>query len=295
VTNINFLLFTTCESREDRLVELKRLLDSVDKNMHQNSVTSRHYILLQRANVIPESLVGYKNAHRIFICVNRQLSLSRARNVMLHRARENNDFAHAQICAFPDDDAWYPDRFLINILDLFSHNSNISIATCDYGSQPRSWGDIEPGKEFRQKYGCGEFTRRVSSNTLILRSELAAAVGYFDERLGIGAEINGGEDLDFALRSHIKSGPVVLISNEVLIGHRDRLPWVRSRYFSGSLFAIARSARQSPCVFIQLIRKLCVGVFLAITGDLQVKDLLGGTRIGITGFLEKDPKVDSLP
>lgn len=213
---------------------------------------------------------------------------------MIKKARDDNAFVQSKICAFPDDDAWYPEGFLAYLLELFASHQNVSIATCDYGSQPTTCAAMRPGNEFRKESGCGKITRRVSSNTLILRSSLAQAVGYFDERLGIGAEINGGEDLDFALRSHIKSGQAALISDAVLVGHRDRLPWVRSRYFSGSLFAIARSARQSPCVFIQLLRKLGVGLYLSMSGALPAKDLVSGIRVGVAGFAKTNPKVDFL-
>ena len=286
----DYLLLTTCDGRNERLLDLIRLLHSIDAEIQTHGLRIRHYILLQNTRKLPQQLAANVSEQRILMLESGRLSLSRARNRMLQQAKHDGALATATLCAFPDDDAWYPTNLLTLILDTYKRHPHISILTCDYGSDPVS-PSLTNQVAFQDAMDCGLFVRRVSSNTLFLSASLTAEVGFFDERLGVGGEINGGEDLDYALRAYVRANHQVMICEDKLVGHRDRLPWVRSHYFAGSLFAIARSARNDLQLAAQLLRKIAVGGFLVISRELSIGAYLSGLRSGLSGLTILDPLV----
>lgn len=285
----DYLLLTTCDGRKERLTDLTRLLDSVDAEIQAHGLRIRHYILLQNSDALPTELADFAAGQRLFMFEAGRLSLSRARNRMLHQAGLDGIWPRAKLCAFPDDDAWYPPNTLASILDIHQRHPQAGIFTCDYGASPVS--SPVGITDFKDAVDCGLFVRRVSSNTLFVKAGIAEAVGFFDERLGVGGAINGGEDLDFALRAYLKAGRRAMIHEGKLIGHRDRLPWVRSQYFAGSLFAIARSARNDLPLALQLLRKIAVGGFLVSSRELSASAYVNGLRNGLSGLVNGQPLV----
>lgn len=288
VADIDFLLFTTYDAQGQRFAELSRLLTSVQKANQEDGLNIRHYVLLQRTASIPQEVQNAVSDTFVFMCVDRQLSLARARNLMMYRAQCDGLLARAAICAFPDDDAWYPDGVLQSFKALFMVNADIGIAVCRYGFLPTPARDL--GKfsaSFTRSRSCFAYLKRVASITLFLRSPLVQSVGYFDERLGVGAPINGGEDTDYALRAFCTSHKSVLLTDTSYMGHRDRLPANYPKYFAGGLFAIARSANRSACIAVQMVRRIAIGAYLVLTGKMALVQCLKGLRIGLAGFGEK--------
>lgn len=286
----DYLLLTTCDGRKERLTDLTRLLDSVDAEIQAHGLRIRHYILLQNSRELPTELADFAAGQRLFMFEAGRLSLSRARNRMLRQAGLDGVWPLAKLCAFPDDDAWYPPNTLASILDSHNRHPHTGIFTCDYGASPVSSPAVDIA-DFKDAVDRGLFVRRVSSNTLFVKAGIAEAVGFFDERLGVGGAINGGEDLDFALRAYLKAGRRAMIHEGKLIGHRDRLPWVRSQYFAGSLFAIARSARNDLPLALQLLRKIAVGGFLVSSRELSASAYVNGLRNGLSGLVHGQPLV----
>lgn len=286
----DYVLITTCDARGERLLDLMRLLRSVDAEVGSHGLSIRHYILLQNTGSLPTELATSVRAQRIFIFVTHGLSLSRARNCLLRQALRDGVLPLTKLCAFPDDDAWYPPGSLASILNTHNDHSGIGVLTCDYGSNPVSASEMAKAA-FHEVADRGLFVRRVSSNTLFLKADLVESVGFFDERLGVGGTINGGEDLDFALRAYLKAGHRAMIYQGPLVGHRDRLPWVRSRYFAGSLFAIARGARQDIPLALQLLRKIAVGGLLVFSRELSAGAYVAGLRQGLSGLFDRPPRV----
>lgn len=285
----DFLLFTTSNPKGQRVAELIRLFESVDQSVAKREVSVRHYVLLQEATAVPAMLAAYQNEYRTFLLSPARLSLSRARNLMIHRAMQDDSFASTRITAFPDDDAWYPPNFLSTISTHFSIEAIPEIFTCRYGSTPVQIG---PSRyeylETCLRVSTGqEFVRSASSNTLFLKSDLASKVGYFDERLGVGARINGGEDLDYALRAYCLAGSQATISSLPLVGHRDWSPTVRAQYYTGSLFAIARSGLRTLPLFVQLLRKIGVGIFFTLRREMSLTQLLNSLKTGLKAAFDK--------
>jgi hypothetical protein len=213
---------------------------------------------------------------------------------MLNEVEKEGLLNSALWIAFPDDDAWYPPGFIRRMSTLFFSAPQVGMATCQYASAPKAIADTPDSGAFEVLTSSGEFVRTVSSNTLFLRADIARSVGFFDERLGVGAPINGGEDLDFALRAFTANAGKTLISRLALVGHRDRQVWVRSTYFGGGLFALARAARADIRLWWSFFRKILVGVVLFAKGELKPQQLMTSIRCALKGFANRMPLVEKI-
>jgi hypothetical protein len=265
--------------------DLLRLLDSIAEAKCQHGLATRHYILLQRASDgVPSVLQVPVDPTVRLLAITERVCLSRARNILLARALADGVLASALWVAFPDDDAWYPTHLLNEVNALFANSASVDLVTCSYGAEPQILAPGAGPMAFRPLAGLGELVRTVSSNTLMLRASVVESIGGFDERLGLGAAINGGEDLDYTLRACVSHARHVLLSAAPLVGHRDRMRWVRSRYFAGSLFALSRGARKRPALVVQVMRKLLVGLTLVALRELSAADLCTCVRTGLSGW-----------
>ena len=121
--------------------------------------------------------------------------LSRARNVGLHLARGG-------IVGFPDDDCWYDDDVVTQVLRFFD-------------AQPKAQGLSGGGAESAGGAPRARFARGAGwisaarvwtqgmSSAIFLRRELVEAVGAFDEALGVGSGTPwpAAEETDYLLRA----------------------------------------------------------------------------------------------
>lgn len=286
------VLFTTCDQGAGRATELLRLISSVHSAANLARMPIRHYILLQRApGGASATLREAAGPSASLLAIGDRVSLSRARNLMLGRARRDGALAEALWVAFPDDDAWYPPSLLSEVNALFTARASLALVACRYGTQPAELTAGAGLRVFEAAHGYHELIRAISSNTMMIRASVVDDVGGFDERLGLGARINGGEDLDYALRVLARPSGSALFSNDELVGHRDRMPWVRSRYFAGSLFALARAARSRPSLAGHVLRKLLVGISLVGLRELSMRELVTGARTGLSGWFMPAPEI----
>jgi hypothetical protein len=287
--NKDFIFFTTCDpNSQDRIAELMRLMDSIDASFNDNAISYTHIILLQNSTEIPFDKEPYlKIGSRHFLTIDHRVSLSKARNIMIKFALENLFLDDSYLCAFPDDDAWYPAGLLNQIRNYFTINKNQDILITKYGSQPIS-NPVFDNLQKTVTIKPSSFIRNTSSNTLFIKSELVKSVGFFDEKLGLGAEINGGEDLDYGLRAFCRSNKPIVFFPEVLVGHRDPMRWVISKYYSGSLYAIGKSVRSNYRLLYQFIRKIAVGVYLVLTSQLAFNVFRQGTVKALRVLMNKE-------
>lgn len=292
---LDALLLTTCDMQGGRTDELLRLLHSISQQVQEDGVRVVHYVLLQRADPQAAALPTDWVQHDLrFLSLPGRVSLSRARNLMLHQVELDDVLSSARWLAFPDDDAWYPPGFIRRMTTLFLSAPQVGMATCQYASAPTAVAATPNSGAFDVLTSSAEFVRTVSSNTLFLRTDIARSVGFFDERLGVGAPINGGEDLDFALRAFTLNAGKTLISRLPLVGHRDRQIWIRSTYFGGGLFALARAARGDARLWWPFVRKMLVGIFLFAKGELKPPQLVASIRCALKGFVHRTPLVEEI-
>jgi hypothetical protein len=266
------LFITTTDAAGDRSGDLERLLSSIETALAGRDW--RMLLLVQRASSAANIAAGIPANVEVETIPNR-VSASHARNLLLHEAHEQGLLAEAPLVAFPDDDCWYPGASLERILNLFRIDQALDFWFCRYASAPQS-----PPRALSMAMSSPsvfQVAANASSNTIFLRSRILENLGDFDEELGIGTENNGGEDTDYALRAFRQSRKCRFV-NHALIGHRDNNPRFRSRYFRGSLIAIARHTAMRPASVALLLRKLMVGGFLVATRRLSSQEFRTAVR-----------------
>lgn len=260
------LFITTTDAAGGRSGDLERLLSSIEAALAGRDW--RMLLLVQHAFSEADIAAGIPANVDVGIIPNR-VSASRARNLLLHEAREQGLLAETQLVAFPDDDCWYPDGSLERILTLFRIDQALDFWFCRYASAPQS-----PARALAMEMRAPsvfQVAAEASSNTIFLRSRILENLGEFDEELGVGTENNGGEDTDYALRAYRQSRKCRFI-DRALIGHRDNNARLRSRYFPGSLIAIARHTAMRPASVALLLRKLMVGSFLVASRRMSSRE-----------------------
>lgn len=121
-----------------------------------------------------------------------QMSLSAARNLALRFLFDQK--VHAQHIMFPDDDSTFKAGFFKNYQALQVNQAYLAkICNVEDGGDYRAYPkDNRCGKESLLPW--------VASVSLLLPYSLVKQVGYFDEKLGVGAKWGSSEDLDYYLR-----------------------------------------------------------------------------------------------
>jgi hypothetical protein len=270
------LFLTTTDAAGGRASDLARLLSSIEAALAGRDW--RMLLLMQRASSDAGIVSGIPGNVVVGIIPN-QVSASRARNILLHEARTQGLLAEVPLVAFPDDDCWYPDGALERILDLFRSDQALDFWFCRYASAPQPPAHAL-SSEMRSP-SVFEVAAEASSNTIFLRGRVLETLGEFDEELGVGTENNGGEDTDYALRAFRQSRKCRFV-NRALIGHRDNNFRFRSRYFRGSLIAIARHTAMRPASVGLLLRKLMVGSFLVATRRMSSREFRTALRAALS-------------
>jgi FkbM family methyltransferase len=174
-----------------RRLELERFLESVASQSYRNV---RVIVVDQndddRLDPVLERLRGRLSILRL----RSARGLSRARNVGLAQVA-------GDVVAFPDDDCWYPEDLLGNVVQMLEAHpewSGLSVRALDARGRPSSmqW-DRSAGP-----IGRYSIWRRAISFGIFLRSSAVEAVDGFAEDLGQGAGTpwGSGEESDFLLR-----------------------------------------------------------------------------------------------
>jgi glycosyltransferase involved in cell wall biosynthesis len=152
-----------------------------------------------------------------------EVGLSRARNVGVA-------FATGDVIAFPDDDCWYPGGLLGRVIEELQRQPEISGLT---GRSEDGQGRPSGGSFSRRKglLNIKNVWKKGISYTIFLRSQVCAAIGPFDEELGVGARtrFGSGEESDYLIRGtklgfNIQYLPdlVVFHKNSILYNKKDR-------------------------------------------------------------------------
>lgn len=266
------LFITTTDAAGGRGGELERLLSSIEAALADRDW--RMLLLVQHATS-RRGVAGGVPANVEVETISNQVSASHARNLMLDEARGQGLFAEAPLVAFPDDDCWYPQGSLERILQLFQADRALDFWFCRYASAPQP--PARGLSRVMRSPSVFEVAAHASSNTIFLRSGIAEMIGGFDEELGLGTANNGGEDTDYALRAYRQSRKSRFV-NRALIGHRDHNSRLRSRYFRGSLIAIARHTAMRPASVALLVRKVMVGSYLVATRNMSSQEFRTALR-----------------
>jgi hypothetical protein len=107
----------------------------------------------------------------------------------------------------------------------------------------------------------------------------------FDEQLGVGTPVGGAEDTEFALCAYFL-GTQAMYFDAAVVGHRDKSAELRARYYRGGLVAIATHARKKKRgVVVELIRKVAVGAWLTLRGELAPAKYIDDLAAGANAWL----------
>lgn len=174
-----------------RVSEVEQFLISLDSQTHRDFEL---IVVDQNEDErLSSILAAYRESFSI-MHLKSKLGLSRARNSGLPHIT-------GDVVAFPDDDCWYPSRFLERMAAVFCDHPTLDGFTGrmmdERGRTGTARFDKEPGLLNRTNAW-----KRAASITIFLRKGTIEAVGGFDEVLGAGAGTpwEGGEDIDYVLR-----------------------------------------------------------------------------------------------
>ena len=270
-----FILMTTSIVGED-ISKLERMLASLERNYFSNDVSIKHYLLLQNVKNDVSTLNRFKfPSFTKVLCSPNVMSLSKARNVIFDEVYDDDVLKENCIVGFPDDDSWYLDGFLSGLAERMKKN-NIDFLFCKYGS------DAVKLNESYINADCGykDLIFNASSNTIFISGSIVLEVGGFNENLGVGAKYNGGEDLEYSIRSYRKASNCKWI-NKRLVGHRDKISTMRGDYFVGSALALKVNAFYSLSSAYHFVRKLGIGMYLVAKGEMRFSKILDVVFRGI--------------
>ncbi len=154
----------------------------------------------------------------------------------------------------------------------FKADPQLDFWFCRYSSQPQSAAGVEAVSPRLQ-----QVISRASSNTIFVRQRIFPQLAPFDEELGVGARLNGGEDTEYAIRAFYAARKTLFVDRP-LVGHRDADPALRPKYFPGTTRAIGRQKTRSLAGFVAFVRKMAVGAVLVARGKLKASTYLSAFR-----------------
>jgi len=168
--------------------------------------------------------------------------LSRARNVGLTHMT-------GELVAFPDDDGWYRPGLLEDVARIMTEHPEFDglSGICTALMRP-------PATITGQYLNRTNVWRLALSITVFLRATVVSAIGYFDERLGAGADsgFGSGEETDYLIRAiqqryRIRFDPIITVNHPATEGEpRDR----ESAYSYGRGFGHTLRKHSYPFWFV---------------------------------------------
>ncbi|QHI11602.1 glycosyltransferase family 2 protein [Acinetobacter haemolyticus] len=185
---MKFTLVTTTCNRES---EFKRMIESLSG---VNSQYLKKIIVIDqsdehifRKNEVVLNGLSIDVVHK---AVDRT-SLSNARNQALAFVDDTSG-----LLCFPDDDCWYSENFFEIMAKLFKDNNFDIVQT--YYREPQLEGRIPPAALIDKRNA--RYLHPCSVGIFINLMSVPSPEIYFDEKLGVGASLPGGEESDLLFR-----------------------------------------------------------------------------------------------
>jgi hypothetical protein len=274
---MQLVLFTTTDLRAKREADFLRMVESVRRGTDPE-IRTKMFVLLQRCE--KDNKRGYErmlSPGSVVLTSAHRLSLSEARNRLLESARRRTAISDDCVVGFPDDDCWYPPSFPRQLVASFGRDPRLDMLACRVCPQPVEPDSIEasftPAK-------VRQVVRRSSSNSMFFRGRMVNELGDFDRSLGLGTANGSGEDTDYALRGFLAARRAVFVDLP-LVGHSEPDLTVVARYFRGSFVVLSRHAFKSPDLWIECVRKIGVGTYLALRSRLSPQEYWTSMKSGL--------------
>lgn len=197
-------------SQGNRLDEIERFIKSL------NNQTYKNYELIfvdQSDNNKVKNLLDkydYVNKRTKLINTTRQ-SLSKARNMGMKEVT-------GEIIAFPDDDCWYDDFLLENIIKEFDNKKIDVLCTNVFDPEKREFYGRNRKVDFDEINieVKNIFTYPISVGIFIMRKKSEDI--SFDENLGAGTNLGSGEETDMLLRLYFNKNKIIF-TNKLYVYH----------------------------------------------------------------------------
>jgi GT2 family glycosyltransferase len=138
----------------------------------------------------------------------------------ISRARNNGmAMAGGTYVCFPDDDCWYEADTLETANELFARNPALAMVT-GRTLDANGLASVSPTGDEPLAITRWNYLRCGNSNSIFVRRSALAAIGGFDEDLGVGASspFQSGEEADFLLRA-IAVGQSLMYFPELIVHH----------------------------------------------------------------------------
>lgn len=176
----------------ERNAEMKRFFQSLISQVNP-SCTIEVIFVNQGTFVAPQEELAARGISLIEIRSAR-LPLSKARNIGL-------SVASGDLCAFPDDDCWYPESLLAEVMTCLAQQTDIdAISTNVYDPiTKRSYGGRPVGLDCEINFS-NLFQLPTSVGLFVGRKAFDDAGFFFDENLGAGTTLGSGEEIDLVYR-----------------------------------------------------------------------------------------------
>lgn len=268
-------ILTTCHLANDGLEDLTRLVASVRAAVDEGEVGQlRLMALLQGCSTAECSEAARAMPQWVeLLPTEASLSSPAARNFLIVQLLEKADFDPTAVAAFPDDDAWYPPGALRCIKESFAERRDSEFLITRRGPRPSA-------------EECSSLVRpslqtvlsNASCNTIFLRRRLLDRLPGFDERLGLGTVLAGGEDTEFAIRAFNLARDRTLYVHSTLVGHSVPDGAKKAKYYEGGLAAILAHSNDSLAGRLALIRKIAVGLWWVATMQLSTAKFCSAIR-----------------
>lgn len=196
-----------------RIEDIKFLMESLNKQTYRNFEL---IVVDQNKHDKVKKLVNEYQKFFIIKYIKSSPGLSKARNIGLK-------IAEGDIIGFPDDDCWYNETTLQNVVSFFEDNAGYQLVT---GMCKDSAGNMSVSKfseepcniDKKNVWTCGV------SVTLFVRKEIIFKIRGFDEELGAGAGtiFGSGEETDFILNA-LKEGFKGYYTPQITVFHENPL------------------------------------------------------------------------
>jgi len=201
-----------------RVAEIERFLRSLTQQGHGDLEL---IVVDQNEDNRLEATLGQSKHLFPILHLRSEPGLSSARNVGMASAT-------GDILAFPDDDCWYPEGLMARVISQFQSRPLVDGFT---GRSEDARGQASGGSFSRcqGRVDIANVWKKGISYTIFLRSSVCAAVGPFDEELGVGARtrFGSGEETDYLIRT-VKLGFNIHYLPDLVVFHPNPILYNRS-------------------------------------------------------------------
>jgi hypothetical protein len=276
---MRFLLVTVTDPSPASRANLDALVASVSAQDRDVELV----VVLRGGGAVPDGAAGPRvRVHAVEQPLATGLSV--ARNAALGYAGSAGLLEVADVVGFPDDDCRLVGGLLGRVearLDGFGMVAGPyapAPEAIDWARFPRSELELTPRL-------C---MKSVSSINVFLSVAAVRDVGFFDERLGLGAEYGASEDADYVLRALGAGHRGLWAPDDVLLLHEYK-PGRASQYYLGNVAVLAKHAFGRPRTLWLLLRCFAYGGKLLARRAITPRDYARGLAVAARVLRSPEP------